>query len=675
MGLVVGACVLQAALQYGADRRVLQGRSLQHLLNSLSTAPPPQETADNVFGIADDASAVALGAQKRAATAAPVAMPLKTVMLPLEAATVASTPSVTAVRQVEIQAPVHIDQAASGADHRAAAPMGGGEATTARWAEWEAKERRRAPKAAAVPWQCLQYDPPNLDDWCGREKIKTHFGDLSVVNRFARAGDYSGCAKQCLCCMESWLSPGSEVLPRGRSPAELRRELWLAANRTFARVLGQYSRPLRLKLAGASEYGLLRKAMRGSVALQQDLELSLGRVRRNHILRRILRRGGDTIEVVRAADMSAELEEVSGMVAEFDGVPEHCPKDFLGLFPAWSAALQALAVDRAINGTLHFTLTDKTYESAMPCWDWSIRALTGRENTLIIPTDDIAIAQCKRHRLPCVLVATRDLPKIKIWGDIGFIKFYAMALISSLGLDFIFSEMDVLILQDPWPYHEHEDPWQWRKGDCRHYPHTWPGRGPRGNSRAEDADIHVPAHYNHPRVNIGYIYARWTPETMHFFLQLHGYFAGKCPDTVLGWNHPPGTYIDLGLPDQNILDAMLRNHDHGHPKYHDIPWETLPAVRWKLLDYNLFGIWGRHDAPVPWVTFHYAGEGRKVTCWRGICERMRQERAGRALRSRECIRPWQGGRCSAPREGSPRSLQGALEDACLGVQIGCSVER
>jgi len=305
--------------------------------------------------------------------------------------------------------------------------------------------------------------------------------------------------------------------------------------------------------------------------------------------------------------------------------------------------------------------------------------ITGRANTLIIPTDEVAVKQCQKHRLPCVIAGAHDHPTIKIWGDIGFIKYYAMALIASLGLDFIFSEMDVVILQDPWPYHEREDDVQWRKGDCRHYVHTAPGRSPQDNPRAEDAEIQVSSHFNHPRVNIGYIYVRWSVETMNFLLQLAAYHAGKCADDVLGFDHKAGTYIDLGLPDQNFFDALLRNHDHGHPKYYDMPWDAVPQVRWKLLDYNLFGIFGRHDAPSPWVTFHYAGEGRKVPCWSGICEQMRRHRtrAWDQLHPTRCAKQWTGGKCVDARKGNAAhpNLQWALEEYCIGAQIKCSRER
>jgi|ERR1712232_3353 len=245
------------------------------------------------------------------------------------------------------------------------------------------------------------------------------------------------------------------------------------------------------------------------------------------------------------------------------------------------------------------------------------------------------------------------------------------------GLDFIFSEMDVVVLQNPWPFHEQEDKQQWGAGECRHYIHTDLGRNPiKENVRAEMADIQVPSHFNHPRVNIGYIYSRWTPETMNFWAQLAAYFIAKCADKVLGYDHKKDTFVDLGLPDQNILDAFLRNHDHGHPKYRDIPWDKLPRIRWKLLDYNVFGIYGRNDKNIKrWVTFHYAGEGRKVTCWRGICEEMMRQKGKKTLQLDNCIRPYASGSCKKPEPGDEPSLQGSLSSSCLGVAIPCSVQR
>eukprot|EP00928_Gymnodinium_smaydae_P061256 TRINITY_DN45389_c0_g1_i1.p1 TRINITY_DN45389_c0_g1~~TRINITY_DN45389_c0_g1_i1.p1 ORF type:complete len:298 (-),score=20.26 TRINITY_DN45389_c0_g1_i1:678-1499(-) len=270
------------------------------------------------------------------------------------------------------------------------------------------------------------------------------------------------------------------------------------------------------------------------------------------------------------------------------------------------------------------------------------------------------------------MVELQHLPRITVFGDIGFLKFYAMAILSSLGFDFIFSEMDVLVLQNPWPYHEREDTVQWRKDDCRHYPHNWPGRHPKSNPRADAADIQITAHFNHPRVNIGYLYVRWTPQTMNFLLQLLAYYIGKCADHVLGYDRREATFVDLGMPDQNMFDALLRNHDHTHPKYADMPWDVVPPVTWKLLDFNVFGIFGRLDATIPWVTFHYAGEGRKVECWQGICDKMEKEQdAGRGKRPRfdECVRPWQGGKCT---HSSIPTLQGSLHEMCLGIKIPCS---
>jgi len=547
-----------------------------------------------------------------------------------------------------------------------------------------------AATAPAQPtWQCLQYDDSKADAWCGSEPIQGHFGSLNVAYKASRPWlDFNGCG-HCWCCMQRWPLPAaSAVLPGGGSgPEDVRGAIRTSANHTFGRVVKPYTqRRVSLLVRGNGELDALRSAFRkdGSAVLQSDLSLSSGRVRRHHRLSSLQPPlGADAVEppavlVGRAIDVPATIH--GRVVADFAPLPLHCPTKLWGLFPKWSAALEAKARERAVNGTLFFTLTDKQYESVMACWHWSVVAITGRENTLIIPTDEVTLRKCAEHKLPCVVADSAELPRINIWGDIGFLKFYSMALISGLGLDFIFAEMDVLVLQNPWPYHEREDKLQWSQGDCRHYPHTWPGRHPKENAQANEADIQVTAHFNHPRVNIGYIYARWTVASTNFFAQLFAYFVGKCADHVLGFDHREGTYVDLGLPDQNILDAFLRNHDHGHPKYADIPWDMLPALSWKLLDYNLFGIFGRHEARVPWVTFHYAGEGRKLVCWTGICEKMRRHQAldpagRRPLSLTECIRPWQGAHCAAPKPGAARSLQGSLPDQCLGIRLPCSRER
>merc|ERR1712224_275414 len=94
------------------------------------------------------------------------------------------------------------------------------------------------------------------------------------------------------------------------------------------------------------------------------------------------------------------------------------------------------------------------------------------------------------------------------------------------------------------------------------------------------------------------------------------------PDNILGWDHKLGTFVDDGLPDQNIFDAFLRNYDHRLPKYSDVPLKLLPGVKWKMLDYNLFGtVWGKSDHSMELVTNHYSGHNGKVTCWQsGICK-------------------------------------------------------
>eukprot|EP00929_Paragymnodinium_shiwhaense_P009270 TRINITY_DN113378_c0_g1_i1.p1 TRINITY_DN113378_c0_g1~~TRINITY_DN113378_c0_g1_i1.p1 ORF type:complete len:689 (-),score=57.90 TRINITY_DN113378_c0_g1_i1:50-2116(-) len=547
------------------------------------------------------------------------------------------------------------------------------------WKQKRAARRKRdLPKRQPKqPWQCLLYDQGHGDAWCGTQKIKTATSSLKVVNNHGSTALYKGCGL-CWCCMEAW--PGGEDadIPDGE-PHEIWDRIAKSANDTFERVSSSYSnRNVRVTLRTPNDLKTLRTALDGSTKLSRELQLGLFTVKRNHRILTFRKLPSSPRENVSDAGKIPSSVPDEGLEVEFSAIPSHCPRELWSLFPRWAKALEQLAHERAVDGTVFFTLTDKQYESALPCWHWSVTTVTGRQNTIIIPTDQATVAVCRKHKLPCVLVEDpADMPRIKIWGHIGFVKYYAMAILSRTGLDFIFSEMDVVVLENPWPYHETEDELQWRAGECRHYIHTDPGRNPiKENARAEVADIQVPSHYNHPRVNIGYMYVRWTPETANFFAQLFAYFVAKCPDEVLGYDHKHGTFVDLGLPDQNILDAFLRNHDFGHPKYRDIPWEKLKRIRWKLLDYNLFGIVGKNDANIKrWVTFHYAGEGRKVVCWKGICEEMRRQRNNKKVRIDSCIRQYAGGSCKKPQEGAPLSLQGSLPSSCLGTQIPCSKHR
>eukprot|EP00927_Polykrikos_kofoidii_P049299 TRINITY_DN43376_c0_g1_i1.p1 TRINITY_DN43376_c0_g1~~TRINITY_DN43376_c0_g1_i1.p1 ORF type:complete len:672 (+),score=69.33 TRINITY_DN43376_c0_g1_i1:169-2184(+) len=529
------------------------------------------------------------------------------------------------------------------------------------------------------PWQCVLFDQDQGDGWCGTEKVFSAGKGLEVVQTMGKNAKYPGCGA-CWCCMQAWPSPSQEGVLSSETGGQEIEQILHSANETFHLVLKKFIRR-RLHFIVKSETDLhtLRTSLEKSKnLLMSDITLSSGKVLRYHrllALRPLEDGSAPTGNFTPETSLPKSMEDGSFM-AEFSALPVHCPTSLLGLFPVWASALKSMALARAVNNKLFFTLTDKTYRTVMPCWRWSVEAVTGLANTLIIPTDADTIEVCNEHKLPCVKAKLKEIPRIKIWGHIGFLKFYSMALISSLGIDFVFSEMDVLVLQNPWPYHEREDKVQWQGKDCRHYIHADPGRDPtRDNARAEHADIQVTSHFNHPRVNIGYMYFRWSMQTLNFLWQLVAYFVGTCADPVIGYDLRPGTYVDAGLPDQNIFDAFLRNHDHCHPKYRDIPWDKLPLVRWKLLDYGIFGIHGRHEARQrSWVTFHYAGEGRKVVCWTGICEKMRKHPKG-ALQVDDCVKPWQGGRCMKPAVGEAPSLQNAIRNSCLGQRIDCSARR
>jgi len=324
-----------------------------------------------------------------------------------------------------------------------------------------------------------------------------------------------------------------------------------------------------------------------------------------------------------------------------------------------------------------------------------VEIVTRTPNTLIVPTDAQTLKACRKNDLPCVLVDAADAPQIKEWGEIGFVKYYTMALLSGLGITFIMSEMDVQIYKDPWPYHSEEDAEQYRKGWCAGL------RNPSLNARAENAVIQITAHYNHPRVNIGYVYVRWATETMRFLAQLFGYFLAKCPDRDLGWHRRNGAFVDDGLPDQNIFDALLRNHDHKRPRYGDIPWDLVPRLAWKLLDFNVFALnGGKTDHKMELVTLHYPGDTRQVACWKtGLCElmsraqsdpaalhfecSMRVQRACQWPRCAEpgfekndCVSPVCRPQCIARGDGiKTLSLQAAVKEECLAVPIRCSLQK
>merc|ERR1719401_1193202 len=106
--------------------------------------------------------------------------------------------------------------------------------------------------------------------------------------------------------------------------------------------------------------------------------------------------------------------------------------------------------------------------------------------------DAATLDVCRQEQLPCVDITGDDLPARNNSGHIGFLKFYTGSLLADLNITFIFTEMDVMLLKNPWPYHEHEDSEQWASGDHRYYPHSWNRREPkRDNALAEDADLQV----------------------------------------------------------------------------------------------------------------------------------------------------------------------------------------
>eukprot|EP00929_Paragymnodinium_shiwhaense_P001878 TRINITY_DN102081_c0_g1_i1.p1 TRINITY_DN102081_c0_g1~~TRINITY_DN102081_c0_g1_i1.p1 ORF type:complete len:593 (-),score=110.39 TRINITY_DN102081_c0_g1_i1:615-2369(-) len=381
-------------------------------------------------------------------------------------------------------------------------------------------------------------------------------------------------------------------------------------------------------------------------------------------------------------------------VKQYRNIPNYCLQDIKNMYPEWSSAFEAKALERAIDKKILFTLTDKQYVDVLPCWRWAVETATGQANTLIVPTDKETLAACKKHKLPCVMADLELVPRIKVWGMIGFLKFYAMTLLAGLGITSIMSEMDVQIYKNPWPYHEEPDKDQYRLGWCNRL-----ARDPAKNPPSSEADIQVSAHEAHSRVNIGYIYTRATEQTQLHMAAVLGYFIGKCPDKVLGWDHKLGTFVDDGLPDQNIYDAFLRNYDHRYPKYSDVPWKTLPKVKWKLLDYNVFGtVWGKSDHNMELVTNHFSGHGGKVSCWQsGVCKLYNQAKS-KALKQfkcmmavqRKCRFPMcnepglQQERCESPKclppcvpreENAPVSLQGAVDEHCLPVPMKCTGER
>eukprot|EP00927_Polykrikos_kofoidii_P031127 TRINITY_DN26794_c0_g1_i1.p1 TRINITY_DN26794_c0_g1~~TRINITY_DN26794_c0_g1_i1.p1 ORF type:complete len:577 (-),score=79.42 TRINITY_DN26794_c0_g1_i1:122-1852(-) len=388
----------------------------------------------------------------------------------------------------------------------------------------------------------------------------------------------------------------------------------------------------------------------------------------------------------------ATLQKVS---KRYVNIPAHCPQTLEGLYPAWTKAFKTKALERAVDGSVFITLANTKYAEVLSCWQWTVQEVSGRRNTMIIPMDANTVRVCKKHRLACVVPPTEaDLPKIIVYGVIGFVKYYAMSLLAGLGLNFVLSEMDVQVYKNPWPYHEKQDDEQYRKGWCNKG-----ARNPKKNPSTDEAVLQVSAHPDGPRVNIGYVYVRSTPDTVRFLTMLLGFFTGKCADKLMGWKHVVGTYVDGGLPDQNMFNAFLRNVDNQYAHYRDLDWKLVPQLPWKLLDSNVFGtVWGKTDHTMELVTNHFYGHGGQVNCWKsGVC-RLFAEAHGRSAAEvfsnfecsmrvqRKCNFPHcnepsakhlacESARCLPPcvnrSRDLPLSLQGAVDEHCLPVPMQC----
>eukprot|EP00933_Yihiella_yeosuensis_P044894 TRINITY_DN40166_c0_g1_i1.p1 TRINITY_DN40166_c0_g1~~TRINITY_DN40166_c0_g1_i1.p1 ORF type:complete len:933 (-),score=176.13 TRINITY_DN40166_c0_g1_i1:157-2955(-) len=357
--------------------------------------------------------------------------------------------------------------------------------------------------------------------------------------------------------------------------------------------------------------------------------------------------------------------------------PSYCPTQYTGLYPEWSKEVKRVAKSRAVDGKVIFTMADKKYADKLHCWQRSVQALTGMDNTVILATDTQTMQACMKQRLKgCVVVDDYFLPPIKYFGHIGFFKFYSMALISSARLSFVFSEMDILIMKNPWAYHEKQDNEQFAEGDARCYPKYWTKFDPtKSNAPTEKAVIQVTEHFNHPRVNIGYVYSRASTQSMQFFSQLTAYYVGKCADPDLGYVPPANPYVDDGHADQNIFDAFLRNSDHTNPRYSDVPWDKLPKLNWKLLDFNLFGIYGK-SYPTESVTYHYAGQPElQASCWKDVCDGMERLRLNLSTAKEElnppCVKIFHNETCIPRKPGAAPTIQAMLRDICLPNRLEC----
>eukprot|EP00933_Yihiella_yeosuensis_P050196 TRINITY_DN47964_c0_g1_i1.p1 TRINITY_DN47964_c0_g1~~TRINITY_DN47964_c0_g1_i1.p1 ORF type:complete len:872 (+),score=163.49 TRINITY_DN47964_c0_g1_i1:133-2748(+) len=355
--------------------------------------------------------------------------------------------------------------------------------------------------------------------------------------------------------------------------------------------------------------------------------------------------------------------------------PEYCPSGSLWqLYPQFASALKKKALERAIDNKVFVTMADSKYAEKLGCWEKSVDMMTKMNNTVIIATDAETLDVCRKNKLSCVDVDASQVPHMKKFGEIGFVKFYSLALVASLKLDFIFSEMDIVIMKNPWPYHEKEDPEQYSVGDSRCIPEAWIQRDPlKANAPAEEANIQVTGHSTHPRVNIGYMYSRGSIDSMQFFAHLTAYYAGKCADNLLGYVPPPSFYVDDGHADQNIFDAFLKNSDHTNAHYADVPWNSLSKnLKWKLLDYRLFGIYGKNQEAES-VTFHYAGiAGLQVSCWDNICANVEGKQPMKPeLVQPTCLKMFSDSTECSPRSSTEPTLQAMLPSQCLPARMTC----
>eukprot|EP00933_Yihiella_yeosuensis_P020440 TRINITY_DN16393_c1_g1_i1.p1 TRINITY_DN16393_c1_g1~~TRINITY_DN16393_c1_g1_i1.p1 ORF type:complete len:918 (-),score=133.67 TRINITY_DN16393_c1_g1_i1:295-3048(-) len=522
-------------------------------------------------------------------------------------------------------------------------------------------------------WTMSTADHLVLSPWSSFGQIAAAYGGITP---WESDGDYGGIAETCYqavspepCTMRTW-APDIGVCPAGVKTEKLPPRFNRTCNRKFTAIKHVPPEPL-LERAWedlTSSVSFLAHApqtmISDVVSFAQRTEQSYSSWLEN---RYVSRAAESTFQTIAAKYSSMTY-------------PSYCPQQFSNLYPEWRQELEKKAQERAVNGKLIFTMADKKYAKRLRCWQQSVIAMTGLDNTLILATDAATIDTCRKEGLHCVDVDPTLLPPMKNFGDIGFVKFYGMSIIADLKITFIFSEMDVLILKNPWPYHENDDAEQFsakmNDGDTRCYPKAYTVHQPkRDNSPTKKAVLQVTAHFNHPRLNIGYLYSKGSSETMVFFNQLAAFFAGKCADDMLGWVPPKQFYVDDGHADQNIFDAFLRNSDHTNPRYHDVPWDKLPKLNWKLLDFNIFGLYGK-NVPAESVTWHYAGQtDLQESCWEDVCVAM--DKINGKLATLEdvthppCVKLWWGSECVPRKPGAVPTLQGLLADRCIPKKLDC----